>query len=172
VTALVNDPDETRAHDNFAAFCMLARELDLAVSIEFMAFSSLTTIEAGAAFVAASGQSNATILVDALHLQRTGGTPDSLAAIPPALIGSAQLCDAPVPGTLDPFKEAVEDRMIPGEGDLPLGSFLEALRRDVQVDIETPLGRLREEGVAALDRARLVVDATRCMIAEHPARLR
>lgn len=170
VTALVNDADEGRALANFAAFCALCGELGLAVSIEFMAFSSLTTVEAGAAFVSASGEANATLLVDALHLQRTGGSPARLAAIDPALIGSAQICDAPVPGLLDAFQEAVENRMVPGEGDLQLGDFLEALPAGVPVDMEVPLGVMRDRGVSAFDRSSLVVSATRRLLDTHGLR--
>lgn len=161
LTALVQDPDLSRAAARMAALAEAAQSRGMAVSIEFMRFSQLRSIEAGADFVARVGHANLTLLVDPLHLFRTGGRIASLTALDPALIGAAQFCDGPMAAPANAFAEAVEDRAIPGEGAFPLAAFLAALPDGCPLDIEVPMKRLAEAGLAPLDRARRLCDATR-----------
>lgn len=165
-TALLHDEDEARALDRFGTFCDLAAGFGIEVSVEFMAFSSLSTLEDCAAFVASSGKANASVLVDALHLRRTGGSPEAIARLRNGIVGAAQVCDAPLEPGGDAFAEAVENRMVPGEGELPLAAFLAALPASVPIDMEVPLDRLRESGIDAAERARLIVTATRRLLAQ------
>lgn len=158
-TAHIQDDDPVRAHENFAAFCALAREYGIAVSIEFMTFTTMKTLEQAAVFVEASNQPNASLVLDALHLRRTGGTIDMLHAVDRKLIQSVQLCDAPLVAPDDPYGEAVENRILPGQGELPLVDILRAVEPGVLVDLEVPLGRLRDNGMPALERVRLTLEA-------------
>ena len=59
------------------------------------------------------------------------------------------------------IEEAAQERMVPGEGAFPLVGFLRAIPDDVVVGIEVPLRSRRESGMSALERSRLVVNATR-----------
>ena len=83
VQAVSEEPDQQRAVDCFAALCDAAAGFGLRVSLEFMRFRHLQTIEAASALVSAAGRSNAGVLVDALHLSRSGGSPEAVAALPP-----------------------------------------------------------------------------------------
>jgi sugar phosphate isomerase/epimerase len=161
LTALVQDPDLSRAAARMAALAEAAQSRGMAVSIEFMRFSRLRSIEAGADFVARVGHANLTLLVDPLHLFRTGGRIGSLAAIDPALIGAAQFCDGPMAAPANAFAEAVEDRAIPGEGEFPLVDFISALPGGCPLDIEVPMKRLADAGHTPSDRARRLCAATR-----------
>lgn len=169
LTALVQDADHARARDRMALLADLAADRGIAVSIEFMKFSELRSIRAGAEFVQAAGHPNLTLLVDPLHLIRTGGTVTDLDATPPALIGAAQICDGPLQAPANLFGEAVENRGIPGEGEFPLAGFLSALPPGCPIDIEVPLKRLATAGVAPQDRAKRLVDATRRLLTEPAA---
>lgn len=165
LTALVQDPDLGRAAALMADLSEAAESRGIKVSIEFMKFSALRSIKAGADFVAQVGHPNLSLLVDPLHLVRTGGTISDLKAIDPALIGAAQFCDGPLAAPANAFAEAVEDRGIPGEGGFPLVDFLLSLPGDCPLDIEVPLKRLSDAGQTPLERARLLYDATMTVIA-------
>lgn len=156
-TVLVYDADLARARARLARTCDAAAARGIAISIEFMAFSSLKTVRQAADFVRALAHPNLSLLVDPLHLHRTGGTP---ADLPPLIdtLGCLQFCDAPLAAPADPFAEAVENRAIPGEGALPLQALLDAAP-GLPLDIEVPMLRLQERGVGALERARLLRDS-------------
>jgi len=152
-TVLVYDRDLERASDRLSATCDAAAARGIAISIEFMAFSALTTVGLAADFVRRNGHGNLSLLVDPLHLARTGGVPEDLVALADT-IGALQFCDAPLAAPEDPFREAVEDRGIPGEGELPLQALLDATAPGLALDIEVPMLRLQTEGLSPLLRAR------------------
>lgn len=166
LTALVQDADTGRAASRMAEFAELARMRGITVSIEFMKFSEVRSIEAGAAFLARAGHDNLSLLVDVLHLYRTGGNVADLKAIDAALIGAAQICDGPLDAPESGFAEALNDRGIPGEGEFPLQAFVAALPTNCPIDIEAPLKRLADAGVSPLERARRLVRATSALAAQ------
>lgn len=164
LTALVQDADRGRAIANMCGLADLAAARGIAVSIEFMKFSECRSIGAGAEFLREAGHDNLSLLVDPLHLFRTGGSVADLAATDRALIGAAQICDGPMRAPDSPFGEAVENRGVPGEGEFPLPEFLAALPPGCPVDIEVPLKRFADSGVSPADRAARLVRATRKLI--------
>jgi sugar phosphate isomerase/epimerase len=169
VNVAIADPDQHRASDHLSAICEFAGVRSMTPMIEFFrsAGGAVPTLAAAVAMIATGKYPGLRIMVDALHLARSNETPADLAAIDPALIGGAQLCDAPAawPGMDAYFREAVFDRRIPGEGELPLAAFLEAIPSDVTVSPEVPLKSLRDAGVPVRECARRVVEATRCIAA-------
>jgi hypothetical protein len=62
--------------------------------------------------------------------------------------------------------EAMHERQIPGEGELPLVSILRNVRPDVVVSGEVPLRSLEKAGVSAEERVRRIVDATRRVLVD------
>ena len=68
--------ERRRAIDHFASLCEECSKLGMSVVIEFFAYSAVRTIEEAASVVTASTQENAGILVDALHLYRSGDRPN------------------------------------------------------------------------------------------------
>ncbi len=72
---------------------------------------------------------NAHILVDALHVFRSGTPPQEFAALDPALLGPLQLCDAPATPPADLIAEARTRRLLPGAGELALPALIDALPR-------------------------------------------
>ncbi len=103
------------------------------------------------------------MLIDSLHLARAGETPADVATIDPALIGAAQICDGPAasPGLKEYYYEALFERGIPGDGELPLRAFLDVIPDDVIVSPEVPLKSLRDQGIPIQECARRAVEGTR-----------
>ena len=97
------------------------------IAVEFMVFSEVPTLAAALDVVARTGLDTVGILVDALHLSRSGGTPADVAAVDPALLPYLQLCDAPADAAHDDLlHEARHLRLLPGDGALPLAALLDA----------------------------------------------
>jgi sugar phosphate isomerase/epimerase len=91
---ICNDPDEARLVDRLAAVCAAAGERGLRACLEFMIFSSVRTLADALRIVQRTAHPAGAILVDALHLQRSGGTPAEVAATRNRLLPYAPLCDA------------------------------------------------------------------------------
>ncbi|AET94010.1 xylose isomerase domain-containing protein (plasmid) [Burkholderia sp. YI23] len=139
----IDDPERARAIDCLGSLCDLARPFGLALDIEFMIWRPVARLDDAVDIVKAVGKDNAFVLIDALHLIRSGGTVEAVAALDPALIGSVQLCDAPIesPPPSAIIDEARGNRLLPGEGNLPLLALLAALPKDVPLSVEVPLAR-------------------------------
>jgi sugar phosphate isomerase/epimerase len=136
-----NDPDEARLTDTFARLCEEAAKFRLCVGMEFAAFTKVPTIHAARRLVEAAEQPNARVLIDALHLARSGSTPSDAAALDPGLLAYCQLADArgPRPASGDALRtEARGGRYLPGEGELPLAGLLDALPAGLPIGVEAP----------------------------------
>ncbi|CAM5191775.1 Sugar phosphate isomerase/epimerase OS=Castellaniella defragrans OX=75697 GN=HNR28_003404 PE=4 SV=1 [Castellaniella defragrans] len=158
-----DDPDERVVMDLFVQACELAAPLGLKVDLEFMPWSGINSLAKAAQVVTAAGQANGAVLVDTLHLSRSGGTPADIAAFDPGLFGYVQVCDAPPvpPSSLDEIAhEARVARLIPGEGGLPLADVLAALPDGLPVSLELPMKDLARK-MPALERARLAMAGVR-----------
>jgi len=134
LTTLVTDFDERRATRAFERLCRLAETYGVLVGLEFTAYTAVRSLDQANAMVERVGSPAAVVLVDALHLARTGGTAAlvaELASARPERFPALQLCDAitdPAPDGLEGLaREAREDRRLPGSGDLPLEELILAL---------------------------------------------
>lgn len=167
---LVYDTLAARAAENLAKLGEIAAEYDLNLAIEFMTLvPGCTTIQQAAALIRAAGRDNIRISVDALHLERSGGTPADVAAIDPSYIVSAQLCDGPLGFSNDYLTETAIDRQVAGEGEFPLTALVAALPAWTDYDVETPLARLQASGISPLERARRAVSGARAVLAAASA---
>lgn len=162
VTTSIYGLAKERALDRFTELCVLARSMGLKVNIEFLRFSSIRNLEEAVWLVTRAAQPNAGIVIDSLHLMRSGGAPADVAQLDPGLIGWVHFVDGPLLAVSDePYIfEAVHQRHIPGEGQFPLREFLDALPPEIMISVEIPLKNLRDQGVPPLQRARLAVEAT------------
>jgi sugar phosphate isomerase/epimerase len=161
-----DDDDNARLTAHFANLCDVANQFGLRVDLEFMRWRPIGSLPQAEAIVRQADKSNGAILVDALHLSRSGGRPDDLIAIPDRLLRGAQLCDAAADMPITDaavIAEAREGRLPPGEGALPLGGFLEALPADANLSVEMPLPALeaRARIVMAFNATRRLLDQGR-----------
>ena len=138
-----DDPDRARLTANFASLCDLAAQYVLGVDLECMAWRQVASFADALEVVSAANRHNGGLLVDALHLSRSGGSPTDLRTAPARLIRSAQLCDAVAvrPTTQEALiKEARSGRLPPGRGALPLRELLAELPDGTALSVEVPLG--------------------------------
>ncbi|MES2960169.1 MAG: TIM barrel protein [Pseudomonadota bacterium] len=152
-----DDADIVRLAGHFAALCELAAPLGLGIDLEFMRFRLVGSLTLALDVVAHAAQPNGRVLVDLLHLCRSGGTADQLRRAPVERLGSVQLCDAPLRGPDDDAglaAEAREGRLFPSEGGLPLQSLMDALPRDIAIGVEVPTGTTHPRLTAASRAAR------------------
>lgn len=163
VTVSGDDHDAARLTAHFAELCDLARPFDLRVDLEFMRWRATGALPQALAIVRQANKPNGAILVDALHLSRSGGKADNLISIPAEWLRAAQICDAgaDVPATEAAIiAEAREGRLPPGEGALPLGELLAALPADAFLSVEMPMPALQTRAriAAAFDATRRLLD--------------
>ena len=88
------------------------------------------------------------------------------------MIASAQICDGPAHPSHEQYAyNALYERQLPGEGELPMVDFLAALPPHVTVGVEVPLKSLADQGIPPLERARRALTATRRVLAEAEQRV-
>jgi sugar phosphate isomerase/epimerase len=168
------DPDTARFTAVFAAYCEAAAAAGIRVALEFLPYSGVRNLDSALSIVEASGARNAGVLLDALHLERSGGVPADIARIPDGRVIFAQLCDArrwTGPRTDEALlNEARTARLPAGTGDLPLFEFLDALPPGTEIEYEVARADLSQ--ASPFDKARAAhEDAERFMraYAEHRA---
>lgn len=144
VTVSGDDPDRQRLTAHFARLCELAAPFGLRIDLEFMRWREVADLPSALTVVQGAAQPNGAILVDALHLYRSGGDAASVAAVPKGLIAAVQLCDAPrlAPPPELIIHEAREGRLAPGQGELPLAALLAALPEGIDFSVEMPAPHL------------------------------
>lgn len=153
--------------EGFGKFAEMAGERGLSVTVEFLPGMTIGNLAAAEALIRQVGRTNAGILVDAMHLFRSGSTAADLAAVDPAHIGYAQLCDVPAAPTIAEYAdEARFERGAPGDGELPLADFIRALPKDVTIGLEIPQRSMVEQGVGAADRLAPAIAKARALLAE------
>jgi sugar phosphate isomerase/epimerase len=162
------DPDLSRASDNLARIAEAAAPLGIAMAIEFMRWRAAATIQDAARLATASGKDNVGILLDALHLSRSGGTPQDVAALPKGLVRYLQICDAPMVQPSDNaacIAEARGARMLPGEGQLWLKDLMAVLPPDLAISVETP--HAGDNALSFMEKAQRGLDATKRFLASQ-----
>jgi sugar phosphate isomerase/epimerase len=164
------DSDRSRLTDNFAALCRTAARYRLHIALEFMPYIPLDNIHNATRLLRESDQPNAGLVIDALHLMRSGGTPADVAAIPREHIAYLQLCDGTraQPVELALREESLRHRLFPGDGEFPLYELMDALPPDVPIDLEAPCAA--DAHLPFDERARRAGDATRRFLAGYRAR--
>ena len=158
--AVVNgdEPDPRLLADLLARLCELGRAYGLTMNLEFTPWTGVRTLADALRVVEAAGRPEARVLIDTIHVDRSGGTPDDIAATPSALVAYAQVCDAhgprPPPQDFDTMiYQARNERGFPGEGNLDLRAMIRALPRDIPLSLEAPTNKLAGK-LSALERAR------------------
>ncbi len=167
-------PDLPAFTDLLARYCELAGQAGIRVALEFLPYSAVRSLEAAARVVEATGAPNAGLLLDALHLDRSGATPADLAALDPTRIVFAQLCDARLlaarPSDEALLQEARTARLPAGTGELPLFDFLDALPPGLEIEYEVARQDLADRTPAEKARAaRADADAFMATYARHRA---
>jgi sugar phosphate isomerase/epimerase len=141
VLLAVDDTDHDRATGNYAALCDHAAPFGLTLDIEFMPWTAVPTLAAAIQLVSAADRPNAGIVVDTLHVDRSGTSLSELSAVDHRWLHYIQICDAKRerPSTTDALiREARTARMFPGDGGLDLAGMLASLPAHLPISIEVP----------------------------------
>jgi sugar phosphate isomerase/epimerase len=170
VLVVSSDPDMAANVAKLSVLCVHAEPSDMRVSLEFGLFTEVKTIRQALDVITAAAHPLAALLIDPLHLARSGGTAADVAAVPPHLLPYAQFCDAVAIGpAMDDaqaiIREAIDERLQTGAGALPLQALLTALPKDIPLSIELRSRALRERWPDPGERARVIAQATRAWLA-------
>ena len=166
-----NDPSEQRTVDNFAALCELAAGYQLYPHLEFMPWTGVVNLlqaQRITANVRAMGHTNACLLIDPFHLNRSNSELLDVAKIPAGWMRYAQLCDiaGPVPEDMaEIIHQARNERCFPGEGDVDLQRLLQCLGANLPLSLEVPTEALRRQGVTPLARAQRALTSALAVLA-------
>jgi sugar phosphate isomerase/epimerase len=166
VLAVSSAASPTQTADKLARLCEHAAGRNVRISLEFGAFTAVRDLPAAVNVLALCGRDDAGLLIDPLHLARTGGVPADLVGINPSRFAYAQFCDAPAEGPSPEnvqaiIEEALDLRLDPGDGDLPLGALLAALPVGTPLSVELRSKVLRERWPDATARSKALLAATR-----------
>ena len=161
-----NDGEIRRSADNLARLAQAGEAYGLTMNLEPMPWTQMRTLADAQALIAASGQNNVGILVDAIHFWRTGESLDTLATLAPQQLNYMQLCDAPalIPtDTQELIYQARSARKVPGEGGLDLHGLMAALPPTLPVSLEVPLAGT-QGALPAQQRAQLLFNAAQSFL--------
>jgi sugar phosphate isomerase/epimerase len=164
------DPDLRRTFDQFGALTELAAQRNIQTNVEPVPGLTVGDLPTALAAREHVGRNDFRLLIDPMHVVRSGSTAADIAAVAPDFIGYAQLNDTTVQPRPDIssnyMEEAMYERMVPGEGELPLHDIFSALPDDLVIEIEVPRRSLALAGVSPIDRMRPCVEAARRLLAE------
>jgi len=164
--AVTLDPDLGRSFDQFAAFAEAAAERDMQTTLEFSKSLALSDLDTALVAVRYVGRTDFGLLIDTMHLVRSGSTATDLAALDPALFGYVQLSDAALEQRNAVYRDDSSDRSVPGEGELPLAEIMSVLPEWLPVGVEAPMRSRAEQGMPVRECARLAVEGARAVLAE------
>jgi sugar phosphate isomerase/epimerase len=179
VNVMADDPDLARVRDNVAGLAEEARQFGLRPAIEAIPYMSVRALQDVVGVTQGSG---AGIIIDPLHLQRSGASPQELASIDPELIAYFQLCDGPLAppaglprprslprnqpvGTGDLQLESRAMRLLPGEGEMAVVEILSHRPAGIPISVEAPNVAMYEE-LGPLGFARRAREAVALVMAE------
>ena len=161
------DPDRARSFDEFGVLVELAADRGMETTIEASPGLTVGDLDTALAAIDHVGRPDFRLLIDTMHVVRSGSTADDVAALDPTLIAYVQLSDATLAPRFDSYmEEAMYERMVPGEGELPLRALLAALPDGLVISLEVPQRTWAEAGVGPEERLGRCVEATRALLAE------
>ena len=160
-TSRLKDHGATAAR--YAEVCAMAEPHGITVVCEFLPIFPLSSISMADQVVSGVGSKNTGILVDNLHLSRSGGSVDDVRRLGTDRFPYLQIADAPNERPVDMgalFDEALNGRLLPGDGDLPIADLLDAVP-DVALSFEVRSRFLRETYTDPVERATVLLEAAR-----------
>ena len=170
VLCVSSDPDHGATAARLAELCRHAEGSAMRVALEFGIFTEVRDLATAVHILDAVAHPLRALLIDPIHVDRSGGTIADIARLDPALLPYAQFCDAPAKRP-DPedlaaiITDAVDLREQCGAGALPLGELYRALPSGIPLSLELRSKALRDAYPDASERAQAVMAATRAWFA-------
>lgn len=174
VLCVSSHPYRSATVDELGALCRHAEGSGMRVALEFGIFTEVRTLRDALAVLAAIGHPLGAVLIDPIHVDRSGTTVAEIAAIDRALLPYAQFCDAlaarPDPSDFDAvITDAIDLRQHLGEGALPLAGMLEALPAGIALSMEMRSSALRDGLPDPAARAKELHDRTKAWLQRQGA---
>jgi sugar phosphate isomerase/epimerase len=119
--------DADRGAEHFAAACDHAAAHGVRLQLEFIPGTGIPDIALAWEIVRRAGADNGGLLVDSWHFFRSAPDFELLRSIPGERIYAVQIEDAPTTPAANLAAESLHGRLVPGDGELDLTRFLEAL---------------------------------------------
>ena len=159
-------PDAGETAAQLRALCEHAEGSGMRGALECGLFTEVRDGAAAMDVIGAVDHPLAALLVDPIHVDRSGTPLDLIRSADPHLLPYAQFCDAPAARpALDDMDailtDALDLREQCGEGALPLRELYAALPGDIPLSIELRSRALREAFPDLGERAKAVAQATR-----------
>ncbi len=150
--------------DRFAQFYELALGSGLRALVEPISMGATRTIADGVALIENAGVDSG-VVVDCIHLIRTGCGASDIANADPRRIAYVQICDGLLHVTDEQVAlEGTSERLYPGEGEFPLVDILRAVPLTAALALEAPSQSRRTRGETPLQRAKAGIAATRTIL--------
>lgn len=166
VLCVSSDPDMGATAARLAALCEHAEGSGMRVALEFGIFTEVKNLVMALAVLDAVAHPLRALLIDPIHVDRSGSAIEAIVQVPRELLPYAQFCDAPVERP-DPadfnaiITDAIDLREQCGEGGLQLGALYRALPAGIPLSIELRSKALRDAYPDLGARAKAVATATR-----------
>jgi sugar phosphate isomerase/epimerase len=172
--AVVNGDEPERAVlvDKLRELCELGERFGVAMNLEFTPWTGVPNLAVALDVVKRCGHPSARVMIDTIHVDRSGGTAAELAAVPAVLIDYVQVCDASGPRPADfatMIHQARNERAFPGDGTLDLAGMLGALPAGVPLSLEAPVNSLAAK-LSPIERAQRGKDSMDALVAVVAAR--
>jgi len=169
VLCVSSDPDHGATAARLAELCRHAEGSGMRVALEFGIFTEVKNLTMACAILDRVAHPLRALLIDPIHVDRSGSSIADIARLDPALLPYAQFCDAraerPDPADFDAvITDAIDLREQCGEGVLPLAALHQALPAGIPLSIELRSQALREAFSHPALRAKAVADATRAWL--------
>jgi sugar phosphate isomerase/epimerase len=170
VLCVASDPDMPANAARLTELCTHAEGSGMRVALEFGIFTEVKNLRMAMALLDDVAHPLRALLIDPIHVDRSGSQIVEVAAVPESLLPYAQFCDAPAkrpdPAYFeDIITDAIDLRMQCGEGGLPLTDLYRALPTGIPLSIELRSKALREKYTDPNERAKAVAVATRRWLA-------
>jgi sugar phosphate isomerase/epimerase len=175
VLCVASDPDMSANAARLAELCQHAEGSGMRVALEFGIFTEVKNLRTAMAVLDDVAHPLRALLIDPIHVDRSGTTAAEIAAVPRALLPYAQFCDAPTkrpdPANFDEIIiDAIDLREQCGAGGLPLKAMYDALPAGIPLSIELRSKALREGFPDPGERSRQVATATRAWLEANTLR--
>lgn len=141
--------------ERYRQLCAHAATSGITVACEFLPLFPVKNLSLAVQIVERSGATNSGVLVDNLHLARSGASVADVVTHDRSLFPYVQIADAPAvaPATMAELGwEAMNGRSCPGEGELPITELLSAVP-DVPISFEIRSAKLIEDFPDPFERA-------------------
>jgi len=156
-----SEPDREVTKRLYEDLCEHAARAGMRACLEYMAITEIKTLDAALEVVNTVNHPAGAVLVDPFHHERVGHDPEKIRDIPEHWLSYAQLCDMPERGIItdpdDYFVDAIDGRLAPGEGAIPVAAMARALPPHLPVSLEIRSRYYREQYPDPVERARVIL---------------